>query len=1039
MSETTTKEPFNRNRTTRTEQRQTRNRSGTKSPLSQAFTASPSHTDQHDYSSDKLRSRTNTAKREQDTARLLQYLDEGSCGLGREDDFPQESDSPSAQPASVQSEEENIRKLADHSCEASQTKSAVHVMEGPEVIEMESDNEESHSLNGAHSSREISQMNERNRQSRMQTDKENLIESAMDQQCKSSKGVQLKSALADLSQNSSDSSITSTQQTLQPPPVVTRTYSRRSTRSSSDKKVEEWIAAFPSGRQSKGKRFKEQQSEHGRNKEQGKESGDGKESVSTHGWQEVQVSSKNRPPGENENALHQGPDQPVVEIAKESTVTKSEINQSLTSMLPESCEDITPTPPVRKKQIFKRKSTRADDESGFPKDPFAENSPEQRSTAADPYLFVVGHTPVSKAKRKGHQRSKEKKGKEPAVPLFDLCSNKKKTVRFSEVTSEEVIPGNGMFAENMHEHTASDISENIEASTTGPLSERCSILIATKDTDKEKRTYTRSRSKAQSPQSTDHNSSMDENHSAQPKKSRRKNRNKGDDGEVQKIREEQTQELASWIGQAEDHALLFSTQEAVESIESLETSAGGGDGDDTCTSILTESECQSTGVIALAVDEDDSNDGVCLVGPLADEKSLRTPDIHQNKDFDAIVHEGPSSAKKIPGDLGKGRSMAADPDVLSSKGELPIGGENPVTESPAQHENTALSLSSKSPGRPLNGTDTVAETQLSALESPSSRYNIVLPSPMVGSALPKFSTPVVQTARQTRSNIEQIHTPDSEWQTVQSKQGITEVDETPRTLCSDTEIKGVSGECDKTCIVADKGSPVLQEKRSLDYASPAPTVKKSTVNTRDGIHSPNRNKPHTESTGNSSGRLRRLRRNLRTSSLVVTEIPCTFTETPSTAPSAISQNGQQVELLSKDKEDTENNHASPVNRKLSSCILLSGEPRLPGKRSKRDGPTESTQLNSGNKNVRTVQMCDQQELTSLNQHEQMDLDTSRNKPVHVLKAQDNGSEVTGVRIQEQSDLGGQVQLSCNDGEFICNLLNISSSLLENVGTSKAAY
>jgi hypothetical protein len=288
------------------------------------------------------------------------------------------------------------------------------------------------------------------------------------------------------------------------------------------------------------------------------------------------------------------------------------------------------TPPVRKKRIFKTKTKGPDIGSIHAMQNQQENSPP----VSDPYLFVVGDTPVAKGKKRGRPRSKDKKEK-PASELFTVAhKDKKKSVRFSESASNKLFVYNAELEKSFGEssivaHHDASASEPISTAQDRPTVQDGDSLFDFHSEDSSTmpttRSSTRSKTRQKKTAKEDKVDNVVEDNSAgttsssKGQRGRKSRKSVEDHSCTAEVREKEVSKLASWIGEAEDHDLLFSTQEAAESIESLSADEAAEQG-------LDEEQDRSNedGVLVLTADEDDdSNDGYCLRGPLPDDRQSR--------------------------------------------------------------------------------------------------------------------------------------------------------------------------------------------------------------------------------------------------------------------------------------------------------------------------------------------------------------------------------------------------------------------------------
>ena len=200
------------------------------------------------------------------TEGLLQYLDEGSCGFDGQGSGRPAQETPPVQPRSASRE-----KAGGHASQTTglgrrgraapkpSTAGASHVTEVLVSGEQGGGDVEPSRRNEDGNSAKVGQMS-RKKLDVKQTDKENLVEGVGARLQKRSKREQPRSGLANGSDNSSDMSISSTQQFLQPRPVLTRTYGRRSrTRSSFDTKVADWMATLPVNQNSANEQMVDEQ------------------------------------------------------------------------------------------------------------------------------------------------------------------------------------------------------------------------------------------------------------------------------------------------------------------------------------------------------------------------------------------------------------------------------------------------------------------------------------------------------------------------------------------------------------------------------------------------------------------------------------------------------------------------------------------------------------------------------------------------------------------------------------------------------------
>ncbi|XP_070212668.1 enolase-phosphatase E1-like [Littorina saxatilis] len=668
--------------------------------------------------SNKERSRSPATTTTDDDNGLLQYLDEGSCGFEREKSeqgtFPVDQNTDVLEPL-----EKSPSKKARSNQES---------RDQPDIVifdENEDDVAESNSRLERNDNQDVSNLNEKNLRSRPLNDIENVIEAGNARPRQKGKDEEPSSGAPDNSQNSSNASISSTQQLLQLP-VVTKTYGRRSgNKKDSDAKVQDWITALPQNHTSKkntdvlNQKSKQRQSENATGKVLEVESDRVEKKNSS---AEVLTATIDA------HAFCGDDDEDVMEVEDPAQESKKGHTAYLSLQEPE--EEIMLTPPIRKKRIFKRKDVEIDEN---PLKVYQENSP-----TADPYLFIAGNTPVAKSKKRGRPRPKEKKGN---PPQFTLDKGAKKTVRFSDVTFTEPRGASFIQHSKVDEkgtsntevfRTADKPTTSEDARVTeGPIEpshlETDSLFETADDTSADvqfvcPKTTTRSRSK-QTKQQNKKGSSGEESQAEEKKKPRKKSSSKVETPEAQKAREEQTRDLASLIGQAEDHDLLFSTQDAHASMDDTD----GKEYAETSGQSFAEN-VENNKITAVDVGEDDSNDGFCLMGPLPEERLARMSSSQQNREFDAIATEITAVADQTGNDKTAGTEKTQKKPTKEKKTELP--GKNKMASSSDQ--------------------TVVAETQMSSLQSPAS-CNVVLPSPLPGSTLPKFSTPKLQNARQTRS------------------------------------------------------------------------------------------------------------------------------------------------------------------------------------------------------------------------------------------------------------------------------------------------
>ncbi|KAK7479149.1 hypothetical protein BaRGS_00029590 [Batillaria attramentaria] len=456
------------------------------------------------------------------TEGLLQYLNEGSCGYNGGSSPPNsrlvgQDPAPHAENRPAQTGDSAGVAIFVEDADT----------ENPDLETLEGNNRHNKSVSAIPAK---SQQNtrrgavERDKGNQVESlEKENLVEHVSSRALKKKGEGPAKSGLAEGSQNSSDMSISSTQQFLQPRPVITRTYGRHaSTRGSSDLKVKNWIASLPANPQT-----------HATNAEN---------SVSVKGAGNEENQSVRRTV--EEEALT---DQPQ-EQNENSPVTDLRIE--------DQAPEVMLTPPVRKRRIFKSREPLEEQDK----------SNSQDDEPADPYVFVVGHTPVAKSK-KGRSRSKENKGKTVTKPQLKLDLAEKKTVRFSDnVTNKPKKVSVPAAADSgMKEKRADKNDESVEE-----------FLTSADDVHP-----TETAAEHSGAEATHSEAGMDDTSAGADQKrktSARKKRQVRKDtapkvthGEASQIqREKKTEELAAWIGQAEDHDLLFSTQDAHASIESME-------------------------------------------------------------------------------------------------------------------------------------------------------------------------------------------------------------------------------------------------------------------------------------------------------------------------------------------------------------------------------------------------------------------------------------------------------------------------------------
>ncbi|KAL8586434.1 hypothetical protein ACOMHN_023049 [Nucella lapillus] len=764
-------------------------------------------------------------------------------------------------------------------------------------------------------SKRVARKNAKNLETRPETDKENLTESKKHPSSKRSNDEPKTPGLACSSQNSSDdSSVPSTQQFQLPLPVVRKTYGKRSSGRNVSDKVETWIACLPSSSKQKpdSDRNAEENSAGRCQQEAGEKEGRSAENVEDPGVTAQDMTMTEN--GEEEK-----------DTRKEAYVQEG--HEKSTIGTPEQYEEFMLTPPIRKKRIFKRKTAKTDQDSDSPTLPAGENSPP-----ADPYFFVVGHTPVSKSKKRGRPRSKEKTGKPHFVNSFTLNTSEKKSVRFSDASSEKA-PNTGLsLAESRKDQTQAD-NTDVESDPTGgvehqqdiPPAGADSVIVCTESADGSPspfikpgttRSRLRTRSKAQSTQKSSIGGTKEQ------RSTRRKVSNKKESPEAEKLREEQTEQLVSWIGQAEDHDLLFSTQEAQARIESMHTEE----------TEETESVCEQNdtlhdenntvnnddgddGAIALMEEDENSNDGVCLVGPIHAEKAPRTQSCQQEADLDIIAEERSHSGQNA---ADSNVPQLADPTELkptrrggnSMKSANSASGQNkhltslePRNQGPSAH---AVSLAESSPSGPRKKVDTVPETQLSTTESPASS-SIVLPSPTAATALPKFSTPIIPPARQ-RSSKKGVHS-GSEGEGVPKGSVPAEAHPKPNSRKRDTTAASVhpsalappagDGDSDQSTIIPSQpytpAAAVMKAKGKPASPSSALKLKRRSPSQKGEKATALRSSPSPgESPPGLPSRLRRQKRGSPSNSLPpVTAIPSTFTEDSPAAAACKEANEQQ--------------------------------------------------------------------------------------------------------------------------------------------------
>ena len=879
------------------------------------------------------------------TEGLLQYLDEGSCGFDG-----QGSGRPAQETPPVQLRSASREKAGGHASQTTglgrrgraapkpSTAGASHVTEVLVSGEQGGGDVEPSRRNEDGNSAKVGQMS-RKKLDMKQTDKENLVEGVGARLRKRSKREQPRSGLANGSDNSSDMSISSTQQFLQPRPVLTRTYGRRSrTRSSFDTKVADWMATLPVSQNSANEQMVDEQAaneqiadeqtanDHVTKKQTTNEQMTNSMSNDQHPEHE-QPDGQEQSDAERQGAAEAQGDGDAEEAVvvktvvasrprglhgENSSVLQDEDIAKLGSSVPEPCEEPLLTPPIRKKRIFKRREAAAGEDLHSPWDLCQDNSP-----TADPYVFVVGTTPVDKLKKRGRSRWKEKKGKPLSVGPFTLDKEERKRVRFSEVTTDR-RPDGSCFTEEGRDgqkdasnaDAVSDLAQQSDMPTVGPLSKMGLLFVTANEAaaclsvgsvpKPNARSGRRSQNKMPKKKGADV-----EGDAAQCMKTGAKSSGQGGNPAVQKGREIQVQALASWIGQAEEHELLFSTQEAYASLESQggDSRQGGGLGsekpeeDD---AMITDDE----GAIVLVSDED-SNDSVCLVGPVSDEGQQRLL-TGQQKKFNVL-----SGREALVSSHTKGDVTAADKQrdsTLSHGNEQLLGTEEamPTGASQDKHSPTHRGLRK----RPLNsvvptslvGTPTrksrqpaaAAESQVPPTHSLASG-DIILPSPMVGATLPKFSTPKLQTARQTRSTprghagrafgIAECDSIEPECGTVLLEDGTTGRKVSRRAIRMDSSAAvGVGSTAVSHRVVAAMKQTQSPEGTATGL-SPNPTLPPILSNkgnplaeNRDGNASPSPCPQQTELSKHSLGRLRRQRGGSAASSPSVTAVPSTFTE-----------------------------------------------------------------------------------------------------------------------------------------------------------------
>ena len=868
------------------------------------------------------------------TEGLLQYLDEGSCGFDGQGSGRPAQETPPVQPRSASREKAGGRASQTtgfgrrgRAAPKPSTAGASHVTEVLVSGEQGDGDVEPSRRNEDGNSAKVGQMS-RKKLDVKQTDKENLVEGVGARLQKKSKREQPRSGLANGSDNSSDMSISSTQQFLQPRPVLTRTYGRRSRiRSSFDTKVADWMATLPVNQHSANDQTADEQTadQHVTKKQTTPEQMTNRMSNDQHPEHE-QPDGQEQSDAERQGAAEAQGDGDAEEAVvvktgvasrprdlhgENSSVLQDEDIAKLGRSMPEPCEEPLLTPPIRKKRIFKRREAAAGEDLHSPWDLCQDNSP-----TADPYVFVVGTTPVDKLKKRGRSRLKEKKGKPLSVGQFTLDKEERKRVRFSEVTTDTRPDGNCSTEEGRdgqkdasNADAVSDLAQQSDMSTVGPLSKMGLLFVTANEAaaclsvgsvpKPSARSGRRSQNKMPSKKGADV-----EGDAAQCMKTGAKSSGQGGNPAVQKGREIQVQELASWIGQAEEHELLFSTQEAYASLESQggDSRQEGGPGDEK----LEEDDAMITddvGAIMLVADED-SNDSVCLVGPIFDEGQARLLTGQQKKRFKVL-----SGREALVSSHTKGDVTAADKQKDSTLGnEQLLGMEEamPIGASQDKHSPTYRGLRKRpldsvvptsldrTPTRRSRQPAAAAESQLPPTHSPASG-DIVLPSPMVGATLPKFSTPKLQTARQTRSTpqglaghaggIAECDSIEPECGTVLLEDGTPGRKVSRRANGMDSSAAmGVGSTAVSHGVVAAMKQTQSPEG-TVTGPSPNPTLPPILSNkenplaeNRDGSASPSPCPQQTELSKHSLGRLRRQRGGSAASSPSVTAVLSTFTE-----------------------------------------------------------------------------------------------------------------------------------------------------------------
>lgn len=536
------------------------------------------------------------------------------------------------------------------------------------------------------------------------------------------------------SQNSSDQSVSSTQQFLQPRPPVTRTYSRRLSRVSSNCKVKNWIASLPPNPDESVKEnenvvtglvndtlaqnnIKEANDEHdscaemqikGRRRTRNSLKKDLADScITKEVYRDVQkcspVDNKDK---ESFGFMCEDSVQPKHEDVSKiplpcefekygdgesSIIDQVPVNAKKPDALPENPVDkpepVLVTPP-RSRRIFKKKES------------FAQLTHEAIPASDDPYLFEVSNTPL--LKKKGRSRSKENKSKtKPAANL----NRSEKYINLSTAPF-----GNTQSAENKN----AQMQEKLLDFKVGghvhdfPLQSLSRSIVAQEVSE----SPTSVPDFSLPPTEGGSNKAMGDTSGEKKRKVAEKKEKMQYGGEDRSQIKEQIEKLASQIDRAEDHTLLFSTQEACASMESTEHNVDDGD-----------------------IENDVEGDHLAVVEPLCevktsfsehsedqqrDNNALREPDLS----FDTQKSNASDSKRK---DTAK-RSGKTEKEALSSVTD---------TDSRDSSVNTAMC-------------DTGGMALATQQSYENSLCSIVFPSPVAAMLLPKFSSPRLHTARQNR-------------------------------------------------------------------------------------------------------------------------------------------------------------------------------------------------------------------------------------------------------------------------------------------------